>query len=146
MVSQQSGQDASTVLTDPFVPVALWRLWRDVDIASAALYGWWLEDTLLGAAALPVRAATAGDVVKVTSYVLPAQAVIAVASFAPADVSGVSFVFNSSLLPLPGGLSAYCLALPALPPFQPQAASFALNATFTVPKGQGFIFVLELCG
>ena len=143
----QSGQDASTVLTDPFVPVALWRLWRDVDIASAALYGWWLEDTPLGTSALPVRAATASDIVKVTSFVLPTQAVIAVASFAPADVAGVGFVFNASLLPLPGGLSAaYCLTLPALPPFQPQAASFALNATFTVPKGQGFIFVLKLCG
>ena len=143
----QGGMDAGTVLTDPFVPVALWRLWRDVGIAGAQLYGFWLEDTALGAAALPVRAASGSDVVKTTTYLLPTQAVVAVANFASADVSGVSFAFNATLLAsLPGGLSPlYCLHQPALPPFQPSAASYALNASFTVPKGQGFIFLLAPC-
>jgi hypothetical protein len=142
----QSGQDPASVLTDPFVPVALWRLWRDVRIEEAALFGFWLEDAL-GTAALPVRAASNGDAVKVTTYLLPTQAVVAVASFADADLAGVSLVFNATLLAsLPGGLSSrYCLNAPALPPFQPTAASFALDASFTVPKGQGFIFLLALC-
>ena len=145
----QGGMDAGTVLTDPFVPVALWRLWREVGIERASLFGFWLEDDArLGTGALPVRASAAGgDAVKVTTYLLPTQAVLAVASFAPADVAGVSLVFNATLLAsLPGGLSPrYCLHLPALPPFQPDAATFALNASFTVPKGQGFIFLLALC-
>ena len=143
----QSGQDEAQVLTDPFVPVALWRLWRDVRIDEAALYGFWLEDTFLGTSALPVRAAAHGDVIKVTTYLLPTQAVVAVASFAPEDLPGVSFAFNATLLAsLPGGLSSnYCLHAPALPPFQPNASRYALDAVFTVPKGQGFIFLLAPC-
>jgi hypothetical protein len=125
------------------VPVFLWRLWANVSIADAALYGWWLAD-VLGSTALPVQAAANGDVVKVTTYTLPTQAVVIVASFATAPLT-TSLVFNSTLLPFPGGLDAYCLYAPALLPFQPTASTLALNASFIVPPGQGWIFQLLPC-
>jgi hypothetical protein len=127
------------------VPVFLWRLWANVSIAEAAIYGWWLDDAL-GSSALPVQVAAPADsaVLKVTTYVLASQAVIVVASFATTLLS-TSLVFNSTLLPLPGGLALYCLYAPVLPPFQQTASTMALNATFEVPAGQGWIFQLLLC-
>ena len=42
----QGGMDPATVTTDPFVPVALWRLWQDIGISAAVLHGFWLEEAL----------------------------------------------------------------------------------------------------
>lgn len=125
------------------VPVALWALWAKVDIASATIFGWWLED-VLGAEALPVQAATNRDIVKVTTYALDSQALLAVASFGGTPLV-TTLLFNSTLLALPGELSTYCLFAPALPPFQPTASIMALNASFTVPPGQGWIFQVLPC-
>ena len=125
------------------VPVALWALWAQVGIADATIYGWWLAD-VLGMEALPVQASTNSDVVKVTTYSLSLQAVVTVASFAGTPLE-TSLAYNATLLALPGDLSAYCLYAPALPPFQPTASKMALNASFTVPPGQGWIFQVQLC-
>lgn len=125
------------------MPVALWALWEEIGIANATIYGWWLAD-VLGTTALPVQASANSDIVKVTTYALTTQALVTVASFGSAPIV-TSLMFNSTLLPLPGGLSAYCLLAPALPPFQPTASKMALNASFTVPPGQGWIFQVLPC-
>lgn len=138
----QGGMDPSTVTTDPFSPVALWALWRNISIASAQLYGWWLED-VLGPTALPV-ATNATALVKTTTYALPDKALVVVASFAPTPMR-VALAVNMSLLGLPGREVDYCLFAPALPPFQPSEALLALNQSFLVPPGQGWLYLLQLC-
>lgn len=139
----QSGLDPGGAGGDPFVPTALWALWADVHLERATLYGWWLADTPLGAAALPAAAAAHGDAIKVTTYALPTLAVIAVASFATAPLT-TTLLLNASILGLDLG-PGFCLHAPALPPFQPVPATLALNASFVVPPGQGWIFRLEPC-
>lgn len=132
--------------TDPFVPVALWRLWADAGIADATMFGWWLADAL-GPAALPVAAATDGASLKVTTFALPAaraRAIVVIASFA-GDSLHTSLTFNNSILGLPGDLASYCLHTPALPPFQAAAPATALGASFAVPPGQGIIFDVRTC-
>ena len=137
----QGDMDPGSVETDPFCPVALWKLWQSVGIASATLYGFWLEEAL-GAAALPV-ATNASAAVKTTTYALPDTALVVVGSFAPTTVA-VSLSFNNSILKLAGGLDAFCLYAPPLPPFQ-AAAKLALNESFLVPQGQGWIFLVQPC-
>ena len=127
---------------DPFVPTALWALWQDVGIHAATLFGWWLEDTPLGAAALPVAAATHGDEVKVTTYTLPTLAVVAVASFAAVPRT-VALRVNATLLGF--DTAGMCLQAPALPPFQPTPATLPLNSSFVGPPGQGWIFKIGQC-
>ena len=142
----QSGMTANTIQTDPFVPVNLWRFCQSVGIDQASLFGWWLEDTPLGTTALPVLSSVRRDVVKVTTYVLHLQAIVAIASFTPpsgGDIN-ISLIYNSTLL----GFDLtpdYCLFAPSLPPFQTQSKTFALNSTVTVPQGQGWIFQLKKC-
>jgi hypothetical protein len=138
----QGGLDQATVTTDPFVPVALWQLWAEAGISEATLYGWWLED-VLGPAALPV-ASNVSSSVKVTTYSLPASALLAVASFAAAPLA-VELSFNSSILGLPGSLDDFCLFAPQLLPFQPRAQKLALSDSFVVEPGQGYIFRLLPC-
>lgn len=138
----QGGMDPAAVAADPFCPLALWRLWGELGIAAATLHGFWLEEAL-GPAALPV-ATNASAAVKVTTYALPQRALVVVASFAPAPLT-VALTFNSSILGLPGSLQGYCLHAPALPPFQPAAATLALNQSFLVAPGQGWIFVVQPC-
>ncbi len=134
------------MLTDPFVPVFLWALWAEVDIASAVMYGWWLEDSALGPAALPARATQHSDVIKVTTYALKTQAVIVVASFsAPGVDVSVALAINNTILNLPGDMAGYCLNAPRILPFQPVATKLGLNDTFVVPHGQGWIFQLQYC-
>jgi hypothetical protein len=141
----QSGMDPETINTDPFVPVNLWRFWQNVGIDKATLFGWWLEDTSLGVSALPVFSSTNRDVVKVTTYVLPLQAIVAIASFTSAGGNlDISLVFNETIL----GFELtpdYCLSAPSLPPFQPQNKIFALNSTLSVPQGQGWVLQLMKC-
>jgi hypothetical protein len=142
----QSGMDIDTITTDPFVPVSLWRLWQDVEIENASFFGWWLEDTNLGTTALPIRSSVHGDVIKVTTYVLESQAVVALASFASSTVGDltVSLTYNISIL----GFDLtpdYCLSAPLLLPFQPVASKMPLNASFSVKQGQGWIFQLIKC-
>jgi hypothetical protein len=142
----QSGLDPESATTDPFVPVALWRLLADASIADAAMFGWWLADAL-GPAALPVAAAAGGDSLKVTTFALPAaraRAIVVIASFASASLR-TSLLFNNAVLGLPGNLTAYCLHIPALPPFQAAAPASALGAAFDVPAGQGVVFDVRAC-
>ena len=111
------------------------------------MFGWWLADTLLGPAALPVVATTTSALLKVTTFALPAaqaRAIVVIASFASAPLS-TSLAINNTVLGLPGDLASYCLHTPALPPFQAAAPAASLGATFTVPPGQGFIFDVKAC-
>jgi hypothetical protein len=132
--------DPATVTTNPFVPVALWALWRDVGIANAALFGWWLGD--VDPTLLPVAANDTG--VRVTTYALPTRAVVAVASFLDAPTT-VALRVDNGILKLPGSIDTYCWSAPVLPPFQPHPAKLRLNDTFEVPPGQGHIFTLDPC-
>jgi hypothetical protein len=136
----QGGMDPATVTTNPFVPVALWALWRDVGIANAALFGWWLGD--VDPALLPVAANDTG--VRVTTYALPTRAVVAVASFLDAPTI-VTLSVDNGILMLPGSIDTYCWSAPVLPPFQLHPAKLRLNDTFEVPPGQGHIFTLDPC-
>jgi hypothetical protein len=136
----QSGMEPATVATDAYVPVALWGLWRDVRIQDAVMHGWWLAD--VDPSLLPVTANATG--VRVTTYALPARAVVAVASFLGAPAM-VQLAVNNTILKLPGSLGDYCLAAPALPPFQPAALKLRLTDAFAVPVGQGHIFVIDRC-
>ena len=139
----QGAMDPAGVAADPFSPLALWQLWGQLGIADATLHGFWLQEAL-GPAALPV-ATNASDTVKVTTYALPQRALVVVASFAPTPLTVALTTFNNSILGLPGSLQDYCLHAPALPPFQPTAATLALNQSFNVPPGQGWIFVVQPC-
>lgn len=136
----QGGMDPETITTDPFVPVALWKLWRDVGIAESQMYGFWLGD--VDPALLPVTANDTG--VRVTTYALPTRAVVAVASFLSASTT-VALRADNGILHLPGSLSAYCWNAPVLLPFQPHPVKLRLNDSFEVPPGQGVIFTLDPC-
>ena len=138
----QSGLDAETVASDPFVPVALWNLWKERDIASSTMYGWWLGD--VDASAVPVTSSNP-SLVKVTSYSLPTSAILAIASFAT-EALVVTLTVNNSILGLPGyNTTNYCLMAPSLPPFQTTKQQFAMDAPLAVPSGQGWILLLQEC-
>ena len=136
----QGGQDPTTVTTDPFVPVALWKLWKDVGISDSRLYGWWLGD--VDPTLLPVTANSSDT--RVTTYALPTRALIAIASFVDVPVT-VQLSVNNTILNLPGSLSSFCLYAPILLPFQPVPLKFNLSDSFVVPSGQGHIFMIDLC-
>ena len=136
----QSGIDPASVTTDAYVPVALWRLWADVGIANAAMFGFWLAD--VDSTLLPISANSTG--VKVTTYALPARALVVVASFLGAPAT-VVLAINNTILSLPGSVADYCLNAPVLLPFQPTAVKLRATDAFIVPPGQGHIFTLDPC-
>jgi hypothetical protein len=136
----QGGQDPNTVTTDPFVPVALWKLWKDFGISDASLFGWWIGDVDL--TLLPIIANSSDT--RVTTYSLPTRALLSIASFVGVPVT-VQLSVNNTILNLPGSLSSYCLYAPILLPFQPVSLKLNLTDSFIVPAGQGHIFLIELC-
>ena len=140
----QSGQDSASVTTDAFVPVALWKLWKDVGISDATLFGWWLGD--VDVSLLPVTANETA--VKITTYAMPTRALVAVASFLSVPMT-VSLTINNTLLHLSGSIDMYCVSAPVLLPFQPVPMRLRITGgvteAFAVPPGQGHILTVEVC-
>lgn len=110
-------------------PSQIWKFWDDFGMQGTEMIGYWVKDN-------PVK--TNNEKVKATVYKKDNALLIAVASWADADV-GVKLDIDWKALEMKPSSSFY---IPAIDDYQKEQ-TIKINDTLIIPKGKGFLIVIK---
>jgi hypothetical protein len=116
--------------SDKSDPRPIWKLWSDIGMQGTSMIGYWSGHC-------PVK--TSNNKILATVYKKPGAALIAVASWADADVS-VQLQIDWKALGMDEKKAT--ITAPAIQNFQP-AKKFEKNESITVPKNKGWLLVVK---